>query len=255
MPQVPGSPNICHPTIHLPPPVPVHTQPASKTAAHNPARLPPPRDGPLPTPPVAPAGEINLVDSLETLRADVGLTPDQPLNLLSLPDRTDDCKPEYSYHILIKLAILGSRRQRLSLQEIYKALRERFKWYKEHKDDKTWQGSIRHQLSLRDCFVAVRKPLRDPGHGFEWIVDYSRGDGIRRGRKRKSDNTERVEGTHKEASASPKKGGFSRGEDPYPPPLVAGSRPIQNRVSSIQFQDLQIDPALRNTHGNKRRRL
>ncbi|GBE90115.1 hypothetical protein SCP_1801390 [Sparassis crispa] len=96
MPQVPGSPNICHPTIHLPPPVPVHTQPASKTAAHNPARLPPPRDGPLPTPPVAPAGEINLVDSLETLRADVGLTPDQPLNLLSLPDRTDDCKPEYS---------------------------------------------------------------------------------------------------------------------------------------------------------------
>ncbi|GBE77409.1 hypothetical protein SCP_0102820 [Sparassis crispa] len=232
MPQVPGSPNICHPTIHLPPPVPVHTQLASKTAAHSPARLPHPRDGPLLTPSVAVAGQINPVDSLEVLRADVGLTPDQPLSLLSLPDRTDDCKPEYSYHILIKLAILGSLRQRLSLQEIYKALRERFKWYKEHKDDKMWQGSIRHQLSLRDCFVAVRKPLRDPGHGFEWIVDYSRGDGIRRGRKRKS-----------------------RGEDPYPPPLVTGSCPIQNHVSSIQIQDLQTDPTLRNTHGNKRRRL
>ena len=57
-------------------------------------------------------------------------------------------KPNYPYPTLIRAAILGSPRRALTLQGIYRALEDRFAWFRNHKNDKAWQVSIQ-SLSLR----------------------------------------------------------------------------------------------------------
>lgn len=48
-------------------------------------------------------------------------------------------KPNYPYPTLVKAAILSSPRRRLTLQEIYQALMDRFQWFKDNSKDKAWQ--------------------------------------------------------------------------------------------------------------------
>ena len=49
--------------------------------------------------------------------------------------------------------------RKLTLGGIYKFLMERFPFYRDKKDKK-WQNSIRHNLTLNDCFM---KLPREPG--------------------------------------------------------------------------------------------
>ncbi|KAI0028857.1 hypothetical protein K488DRAFT_33122, partial [Vararia minispora EC-137] len=117
----------------------------------------------------------------ETLPIDDGL----PMSLASLKNPPDPgTKPDYSLPTLIKLAILGSPHKRLTLQEIYLALEDRFQWFKDNTHDKAWKNSIRHNLSLRKCFLRVQRPMTEPGKGAFWTVDPSQGEGNKRERKR-----------------------------------------------------------------------
>ena len=91
-------------------------------------------------------------------------------------------KPSHSYISLIANAILASPEKRLVLSDIYKYVLERYDYFK--KKGSGWRNSIRHNLSLNDCFI---KAGRSPnGKGHYWAIntvnyeDFARGDFRRR---------------------------------------------------------------------------
>ncbi|KAL5504144.1 hypothetical protein ACEPAH_8217 [Sanghuangporus vaninii] len=117
----------------------------------------------------------------------LGLPMGAPLNLWSLADpETPDAKPQYNYHVLVKLAILGNKGQKATLQDILRAIRLRFPYYANlpKQDAIAFSNSIRHLLSLLAAFVREPKPVTEPGKGSYWRVDFSKGEGNKRIRKR-----------------------------------------------------------------------
>ncbi|KAJ7131702.1 fork head domain-containing protein, partial [Mycena crocata] len=117
------------------------------------------------------------------LRDLLAVPPDAPVNLWSLSEGDPIQRPVTSLIKLSMLAIHGSEKKRLTLQQIYRAIEARFTYYRET-EGKQWQNSIRHSLSLRSAFVKVRRPAHEPGKGFYWQLDFTNGDGLKRPRKR-----------------------------------------------------------------------
>ena len=81
----------------------------------------------------------NIPDPEPALRELLGLAPEEEVSLNSLVEPPNGEKPGYPYPTLIKLAIYGSPNKRLTLQEIYQALIDRFQWFKDNSEDKAWQ--------------------------------------------------------------------------------------------------------------------
>ncbi|XP_061780383.1 forkhead box protein I2 [Nerophis lumbriciformis] len=129
-------------------------------------------------------------------------------------------RPPYSYSALIAMAIQNAQDKKLTLSQIYQYVADNFPFYKKSKAG--WQNSIRHNLSLNDCFKKVPRDEDDPGKGNYWTLDpncekmFDNGN-FRRKRKRRSDASGSAGVTKVEDS------GLAMGSTPKPadspPPL------------------------------------
>ena len=142
-------------------------------------------------------GQINTDEVLKRLADVSGTVAQESTGVASQKNRDfGDKKPPYSYLALITMALESSPKGIMTLNDIYKYIMDRFPFYRNNL--KRWQNSIRHNLSLNDCFVKAEgirlNGVYRRGKGSYWSLHpncgnmFSEGSFMRRAKRFKTKN-------------------------------------------------------------------
>ncbi|KAM9322724.1 forkhead box protein Q1a [Pholidichthys leucotaenia] len=156
-------------------------------------------------------------------------------------------KPPFSYIALIAMAIRDSPSGRLTLAEINDFLMNKFPFFRGSYTG--WRNSVRHNLSLNDCFIKVlRDPSRPWGKDNYWMLnphsEYTFADGVfRRRRKRISRKLSREQQEASRRAAEPRmvqrSAPAARAE---PGPKFTSPFAIESILSKPFKRDLNAEP-------------
>ncbi len=92
-------------------------------------------------------------------------------------DHSSVTSPQPSYTEMIATAILNCPSQKQALKEIYSYMENRYPFLM--KRGKSWRNSVRHTLSLNECFVKKIRP--DNGKVCDWTIHPSYQDSFVKG--------------------------------------------------------------------------
>lgn len=151
----------------------------------------------------------------------------------------EEPKPPHSYIGLIAMAILSNADRKMVLSDIYQYILDHYPYFRNRGPG--WRNSIRHNLSLNDCFVKAGRSANGKGH--YWAIhpanvdDFRKGDFRRRKAQRKVRKHMGLSVPEDEDSSSP---------TPTPVPSAMPSPFIPNRQAvspadgSISFRPPQM---------------
>lgn len=135
----------------------------------------------------------------------------------------EEPKPQHSYIGLIAMAILSSTDIKLVLSDIYQYILDNYPYFRSRGPG--WRNSIRHNLSLNDCFIKSGRSANGKGH--YWAIHPANMDDFRKGdfRRRKAQRKVRK---HMGLSVDDASTG-----SPSPPPLDLTTPPPASGNTSL----------------------
>ncbi|EDW99334.1 forkhead box protein A2-A [Drosophila yakuba] len=137
----------------------------------------------------------------------------------------EEPKPQHSYIGLIAMAILSSTDMKLVLSDIYQYILDNYPYFRSRGPG--WRNSIRHNLSLNDCFIKSGRSANGKGH--YWAIHPANMDDFRKGdfRRRKAQRKVRKHMGLSVDDAST--------DSPSPPPLDLTTPPPPSSQSALQL--------------------